>query len=67
MTMLDKAAKLSAPTIKERFESISEWCFPTAAEMPNDAQARCEWYARQLVLIANAARSAIQQIERQQA
>ena len=39
-------------------ESIREWCYPEAEEMPNDPVARCEWYARRLLLIANATRCA---------
>ena len=39
-------------------ESIREWCYPAAEEMPNDPVARCDWYARRLLLIANATRCA---------
>jgi hypothetical protein len=38
-------------------ESIREWFYPAADEMPNDPVARCEWYARRLLLIANATRT----------
>ena len=39
--------------------SIDYWCYPDASTMPNDKVARLEWYARRLVVIANAAKSAI--------
>lgn len=47
------------PELLAAIESIQEWCYPDAIEMPNDANARLEWYARRLLLIANAARAAI--------
>jgi hypothetical protein len=52
-------------TIEQRLEDIHAHCFPDAVEIPNDAQARCEWYARRLLVIANAARTAMRQMKRQ--
>jgi len=39
--------------------SIDEWCYPDASTIPNEKFARLEWYARRLLLIANAAKSAM--------
>lgn len=41
-------------------KSIIDWCFPSPEEMPTDSDARCEWYARRLLVIANAAHAHIQ-------
>jgi hypothetical protein len=49
----------AAPALLSGMESIHAWCYPEAETMPADALARCEWYARRLSLIANAATSAI--------
>lgn len=40
--------------------SINCWSYPDASTMPNDKQARLEWYARRLVVIANAAKAAME-------
>lgn len=46
-----------------QLESIRDWCYPDAGRMPDDPVARCEWYARRLMLIANAATAGIQKTE----
>jgi hypothetical protein len=40
-------------------QSIKDWCFPAPVEMPDDSDARCEWYARRLLIIANASTAAL--------
>jgi len=46
-------------TTDERLEDIIDHCFPEAVEMPDDASARCDWYARRLMQVANMAQQAL--------
>lgn len=55
---------MPAITIEQRLQDIHSACFPDAVELPSDPSARCEWYARRLLVIANAARTAMRQMKR---
>ena len=58
-------AQVPTITIEQRLQDIHSSCFPDSVELPADAQARCEWYARRLLGIANAARTTMRQLKRQ--
>ena len=49
----------TGPNLLAVLQSVRDWCYPNAEEIPNDPLARCEWYSRRLLLVANAARAAI--------
>lgn len=54
------ARRINKATPQDTLHSIIDWCYPAAIEMPSNEATRCVWYARRLMLIANAARAALE-------
>ena len=62
MSMYDGLTDVEILTLA--LESIREWCYPEACQLPDNPEARNMVYARRLGLISNAALAGLQKAGR---